>query len=122
MSEFTFLNQHRVRYGQFATDDSAGFNGLFELWSARTFVRIIASDGKGWKHVSVSLPEYPNTVPKWAIMCHVKDLFFEPEDCVVQYHPKRSEYINNHRGCLHLWMPTEATLPRPPVWMVGIVN
>lgn len=47
-------------------------------------------------------------------MCAVKDLFFEPEDCVIQYHPPKSEYVNHHPGCLHLWMPLNEKIPLPP--------
>lgn len=52
-------------------------------------------------------------------MCKVKDLFWEPEDWVVQYHPAKSEYISNHPGCLHLWQPLNEKLPTPPSIMVG---
>src|SRR3954463_731637 len=72
-------------------------------------LRIIASGADaddwlahGWEHVSVSTRRRP---PNWQEMCFVKDLFWEPEECVVQFHPPRSEYINNHPHCLHLWRP-----------------
>lgn len=82
-------------------------------------MRVIASDGYGWKHVSVSYMERDNT-PTWDIMCKIKDLFWEPEDWVVQYHPAKSEYINNHPGVLHLWQPLNEKLPTPPSIMVGL--
>lgn len=72
----------------------------------------------GWKHVSVSI-ERDSRPPKWEAMCFVKDLFFESEDWVVQFHPAQSEYVNYHKGCLHLWMPTETKLPTPQSIMVG---
>jgi hypothetical protein len=53
-------------------------------------------------------------------MCHVKALFWDPEDWVVQYHPAESEYVNNHPHTLHLWRPTAATLPTPPSILVGV--
>ena len=34
-----------------------------------------------------------------------KALFWDEDDCVIQYHPPRSEYVNNHQNCLHLWRP-----------------
>ena len=36
-------------------------------------------------------------------MGHVKDLFWGEEDAVLQLHPPKSEYVNNHPFCLHLW-------------------
>lgn len=77
----------------------------------------IASWSGGWDHVSVSRK---NRCPDWAEMCRVKDLFFEPEECVVQYHPPKSDYKNLHRNCLHLWRPQGAEVPRPPSWMVAV--
>jgi hypothetical protein len=121
MSNWTLLNQHRVRSGLFASDESFGFNGLFLLWVNGTRVKVISSDGEGWQHVSVSLEDHPKTCPKWEIMCAVKDLFWEPSDWVVQFHPAHSEYANNHPGCLHLWKCTDGReQPVPPSLLVGI--
>jgi hypothetical protein len=51
-------------------------------------------------------------------MCQIKDLFFEPEDCVVQFHPAKSQYRNFHPGCLHLWKP-DCGMPVPDPLMVA---
>lgn len=77
---------------------------------------MIASDGAGWDHVSVSLP---NRCPTWAEMCLVKDLFFSPEETVIQYHPASADYVNHHPFCLHLWKPQGIDLPKPPTYLVG---
>ena len=53
-------------------------------------------------------------------MCALKDMFFRDDEYVVQYHPAKSEYVNNMPNCLHLWKPTAAELPVPPTIMVGI--
>ena len=119
MSNWTEINKHRERRGQFGTDDSDGFNGLFWMWIGNERLRIIASDGLGWKHVSVSRRDSYRT-PTWDMMCAVKDLFWDESDWVVQFHPPKSEYVNNHPGCLHLWQPTEQQLPVPDSTMVGI--
>ncbi len=84
-------------------------------------VRIIASDGEGWQHVSVSIVDRPNKTPSWKDMCAIKDLFWNEDDCVIQFHPPKSEYVNNHAGCLHLWKCTDGReQPMPPSIMVGI--
>lgn len=69
-----------------------------------------------WEHVSVSLP---NRCPTWAEMCAIKDLFWDESDCVVQYHPPKRDWVNNHPYCLHLWRPVGQEIQRPPSLMVG---
>ena len=98
-----------------ASDPSYGNNGAFVVKIHNVTAKVIASDGLGWEHVSVSLPHRP---PNWAEMCQIKDIFWDDEDCVIQYHPPKSVYVNNHSYCLHLWRPTAVALPRPPQGMV----
>lgn len=118
MSDWKTINAGRCHVGTFASDDCDGFNGFFKLFVAFQWVKIIASDGEGWRHVSVSRLD-SNKVPTWEMMCAVKDLFWEPQAWVVQFHPAHSEYINNHPGCLHLWQPLDAPMPTPPSILTG---
>lgn len=121
MSDWNYLNRCRVRAKQdpmFGTTEADGFNGFFCLKLNGLPVKVIASDGMGWQHVSVSLAS-SNNPPSWPIMCQVKDLFFEPTDWVCQFHPAHSEYVNNHPGCLHLWRYTAGEFPKPDRLMVG---
>lgn len=92
-------------------------NGAFSVPFEGRALFVIASDGGGWEHVSVSLRNRP---PTWREMCHIKGLFWDAEDCVLQYHPPKSEYVNNHPNCLHLWRPIGQAVPVPPSIMVGI--
>jgi hypothetical protein len=112
--------RYRVNTGPMASDVSYGNNGAFLIplvEGTKTHVaQIIAGEGLGWQHVSIRLP---NEVPSWAVMCLVKELFWEPEDCVVQYHPPASDYVNNHPFVLHLWRQIGAEYPRPPIELVG---
>lgn len=100
------------------TTSADGFNGMFRPVIAGRQLRIIASDGEGWQHVSVTI-EGGNQPPPWAIMCAVKDLFWNDEDWVCQFHPAKSEYVNHHLGCLHLWKPVGREMPTPPSILVG---
>lgn len=75
---------------------------------------------QGWEHVSVSLPDMREKCPSWPEMCLVKDLFWAPEQCVVQFHPPASEYVNQHAGCLHLWHQTRTPMVTPPKILVGL--
>jgi hypothetical protein len=70
----------------------------------------------GWEHVSVSVD---GRVPNWQEMCFVKNLFWSDEECVVQFHPPKSEYVNLHPYCLHLWKPLERDVLLPPSLLVG---
>lgn len=93
------------------TDKSHGNNGLFDILFGHIQLAIIASDGGGWEHVSVSTR---HRIPRWEEMCFVKDLFWDEEDEVIQFHPRKSEYVNCHPNCLHLWRPINQSILLPP--------
>lgn len=92
--------------------------GCFKVFvNGRSFL-CIASCGGGWDHVSVSMCSQKRC-PTWDEMCAIKDMFFDPEECVVEYHPPKSRYINNHPFCLHLWRPNGGQeIPMPPMAFV----
>jgi len=96
-----------------------GHNGLFFIpgYKPKETLKVICSDGGGWDHVSVSLK---TRCPTWPEMCMVKDLFFDPNETVVQFHPSIEEYVNNHPFCLHLWRSQTDRHELPPSWMTGI--
>jgi hypothetical protein len=93
--------------------------GAFEWYSPtspKEVLRVIASDGLGWDHVSVSLVD---RCPTWDEMCFIKDQFWTEEECVIQFHPPKSEYVNCHPFCLHLWKKQGESIQTPPSVMVG---
>lgn len=98
-------------------DDRAG---VFFIPHPRTAVtlKVIASSGYGWDHVSVSLP---NRCPNWLEMDAVKRAFFHDHETVMQLHVPSADHVNFHPYCLHLWRPLDHEVPRPPSWMVGPV-
>jgi len=93
------------------------WNGAFRVRVGSANLLIICSDGMGWDHVSVSLA---TRCPTWTEMCCVKAMFFGDETSVMQLHPPKSQWINNHPFCLHLWRPQEESIPLPPAITVGI--
>lgn len=107
MRELNHLLKHRVAGGK-EGDDGA--------WYRIGQLRIVASWGRGWEHVSVSQQD---RCPSWAEMDHAKRLFWDDEEAVMQLHPPRSQWVNNHPHCLHLWKPIEQEIPLPPTDMVG---
>lgn len=94
-------------------------NGAFDVKSKidGTTLRVIASNGGDWDHVSVS---HRKRVPNWHEMEQVKKLFFEQDETCMQLHVPAADHINNHANVLHLWRPQKADIPRPPSIMVGI--
>ena len=81
---------------------------------------IVWSYADGWEHVSMN---NSRRVPTWDEMCIIKDMFWDSQETVVQYHPAMDNYVNNLKNCLHLWKPIEkysGKLPIPPNYMVGI--
>ena len=99
------------------TGADGGMGEIFKL--GKRYGSVIWSNGGGWEHVSVC-PYKRQYTPSWDDMCTVKDMFFHEDETVVQYHPAKSEYVNNMPNCLHLWRPLDAKLPTPPAIMVGI--
>ena len=115
------LEQCRVRTGRLASDTTYGNNGAFTLSASDSpsgaALNIVASDGGRWEHVSVDAGD---RCPTWEEMCFVKDLFWRPDETVIQYHPAESDYVNMHPTTLHLWRPVGQSIPTPPPIMVGI--
>ena len=98
-----------------------GNNGAFRLQSPESgwLLCIIASDQLGWEHVSVhaAKPGKMRT-PTWKEMCYIKERFWSDEDVVMQLHPRKSQYVNNHPCTLHLWRPVSQEIPTPPTEFV----
>lgn len=119
---FKVPREARVRQGEAATSELDGNNGAF-IFRLRGVTKMhlcaIASDGMGWEHVSVSVFG-EKRCPTWEEMCAIKKMFWDDEDTVIQYHPKASEYVNNHPGVLHLWRRAGQNEELPPSILVGI--
>ena len=64
--------------------------------------------------------ESKGRIPTWEEMCKIKSLFWDEEDTVIQYHPAKTEYVNNHPNVLHLWRSIDQVIPTPPTELVGI--
>lgn len=114
----------RVRAGPYGSDPQHGLNGAFVIQGPNgARLRIVASDGihpdaQAWEHVSASCASM-NRCPNWPEMCFVKDLFWDTEETVVQFHPPKSEYVNHHPTTLHLWKPRYVKIMTPPSILVG---
>ena len=118
---FKVPESYRVKGGNLGSRASDGNNGAFTIPYPKHNIsmRVIATDGIGWEHVSVSI-RGKKRVPSWEEMCHVKTLFWDAENAVVQFHPAESEFVNMHQYCLHMWRPTDERLPVPDAILVGL--
>lgn len=103
------------------------------IYTKNYLFHVIFSEGEGWEHLSVTLVQVKTQAskkvlkpvercPTWPEMVFLKDLFWNPTECVVQYHPPMSAYVNNHPFCLHLWKPSPGSpeIPTPPDILVGL--
>jgi hypothetical protein len=118
-------NQYRVRRGFNASDNSYENNGFFVIPHYKVTgyeLRCQISDVLGWEHVSVTVaPEgkHSTRCPTWTEMCFVKNMFWNEDECVIEYHPPKNEYVSCHEFCLHLWKPIGMELPLPNSLFVG---
>jgi hypothetical protein len=82
-----------------------------------------AEDAAVWEHVSVTVRDKRgkalDRAPTWLEMCAVKNAFWDDGEVVMQLHPAKSEYVNYHPHCLHLWRPVIERIPTPPSIYVG---
>jgi len=59
-------------------------------------------DGRPWLHVSLARRD---RLPAWADVVLAKEVFVGIEANAIMPFPPRSEWVNKHRYCLHLWAP-----------------
>lgn len=112
LSRFNAYRVHHPIWSSLAGDDA---NGAFRIRVKRCEFLVIASDGGGWDHVSVSLPD---RCPTWEEMSEIKRLFFGDDEWAIEYHPPTEKNISVHDYCLHLWRPQAVQLPTPPLILV----
>lgn len=111
-----FLDSKQI-YSQDLSFSEDGIKGFICI--DRIDMSFVASWGGGWDHVSVA-PLKKKIIPSWEMMCKVKDIFFKPDEAVIQIHPPKDEYVNNMPNCLHLWRANDKEMILPPSFMVGL--
>lgn len=117
MKDLRHLEAHRLKSDRRYGHPGYAFGGVFIINCPSTGrdLRVIASSGGGWDHVSVSLA---SRTPTWSEMDHIKKLFFEEYEAAMQLHVPVKDHINIHSNCLHLWRPTNREIPMPPTILV----
>jgi hypothetical protein len=107
--------------GDYRSPPNSGIDGAYRVQGpCGAELTIIANSAQAessfWEHVSVSTFR---RCPNWQEMSWVKDQFWNEDECVVQFHPVRTEYVNNHPYTLHMWRHATQTFPTPPSILVG---
>lgn len=113
------LDEYRQIHPILGASDAGANWGYFELSLDGALLRIVSSGSdseSGWEHVSVSLH---HRCPTWKEMARVKSLFWDESETVVQFHPRKSEYVNYMPFCLHLWKRVGSEYELPPTLLVG---
>jgi hypothetical protein len=112
------VEEYRLRIGEYGSAPGKPYGVFLIPGPCGRPLRVMATDGTdtGWEHASVSTDKH---LPNWLEMAWVKDLFWDAEECVVQFHPPHSRYVNNWR-VLHLWRHRTIEFPLPPDILVGI--
>jgi len=100
VEKFRVEGEPRTNYGCFLVP--------YQVAAApRVLLRVLAGQGGGWDHASVSVHGTLRT-PTWEEMEFVRALFFRDDETVMQLSVPRAESINEHPGCLHWWRPQTA--------------
>lgn len=119
MRDLNYINDFRLDMSHVYGNSGDGKNGVFSIPSPidQKELRVIASDGFGWDHVSVSRG---NRCPNWDEMAHVAKLFFKDDEVAMQLRVRVVDHVNYHPNCLHWWRPQREAIPTPPSIMVGV--
>lgn len=88
-------------------NDESGGIGVVEFGKFKGNVIWGRAEGGEYDHVSVASPK---RIPTWEELCKIKDMFFEDEEECYQVFPKKSEYVNVHKNCMHIWRDIKPTV------------
>lgn len=112
----------RILVGDYGSPTKSGPQGAYVvLGPEQAVLKIICADGKDeaaemFEHVSVSAR---NRTPTWGEMQWVKEQFWEDHEVCFQVHPSKSQYVNHHPYCLHIWRHRLLPPPLPPSNLIG---
>lgn len=87
------------------------WNAVMQIPCGVHMLRVIASIGAGWDHVSVSLA---GRTPTWDELEFVRKRLFKPNEVVVQFHVPEDDHVNIHPNTLHLWRSHGQKYKLPP--------
>jgi hypothetical protein len=110
------LDGARFQHPHYSETHAGDMHGTFRIGKLNIISSGSGLDGcRGWEHVSISRTD---RTPTWEEMVILKNLFWGPEETVLQFHPKESQYQNKHPFCLHLWKKSGVDQELPPTELV----
>lgn len=123
MKNLNELNDFRVKHPFWPQTDTSG---VFKVMVGQRAFIVLASVGAigedgVWEHISVT-PKNQKRCPTWDEMCAIKDMFFGPDEACVEFHPKKSKYVNANEYCLHIWRPVNDNLRCPADNMTTLLD
>jgi hypothetical protein len=110
------LEKYRRDHPFYVEAPAGSIEGFFVIPYGDQIIAVISGSGENWDHVSASLK---NRTPTWQEMNWIKNLFFEPEETVIQIHPPQSQYVNVASNALHLWRCWDQVIKLPPRSMLA---
>ncbi len=120
------IEQFRIATGRMASKKSYGANGAFVVPCEDEMLTIVCSNGDDWSKCGLALPAWehvsvstPTRCPTWEEMDFVKKIFWRDDELVVQFHVPKSQHVNYHEHCLHMWKLIDRPFPQPPAICVG---
>ena len=129
MNDPQLFNQYRIKEGPLASVDENGRNGAFTLCfkdNANQALQVVSGFHDGWEHVCVTRYEKRGLLkgivqvePTNEEMRMVKDLFFKPEETVVEFFPRQESTLHAKEGTRHLWRHTIRDFPIPEIKFVA---
>jgi hypothetical protein len=109
------FEKYRYDHPNYKIAPAGSIEGSFFIKYKNKTLAVISGCGDGWDHVSISLQ---HRIPTWPEMAYIKDIFFEPDELVIQFHPPKEKYVNLCKRSLHLWRPWDQKIELPPEWML----
>ena len=113
----------RIVDGEYGSPHGSGCQGAYivHMPNNTAVLKVLCSDGidpeaEGFEHVSVSCVD---RTPTWEEMAFIKEQFWEDNEVCFQLHPSKSEYVNCHPYCLHIWRHRNFPPPLPSSYLVG---
>ena len=92
-----------IPYKSVTDNDRLGFSWSGRVWIDDKKYNVIAARNEdGWEHVSVSSAP-GSKLPSWEVLLKIKDCFWDEDEDVIHWIPKKQEYVNIHPNCMHMW-------------------
>lgn len=117
VKDFSFVEKYRVPGKRLLANSQKV--GVFSLpYVDNSRIEVIASQALGWQHVSATIvlnPVDDPRIPTYKEMQTVQNLFFYPNERVIQYHPRRQDYVNDNPFVLHMWVADGNIMPYPDI-------